>query len=232
MRQPVGIYSTDRGSGLCVDTVTDMLEREPGLEASDITVYVSGSSSRYLEGLKARGVTVVDRDPNADATSSGPVQCATRNFLRVIAGADPERPLYLCEDDIRVADQWMSRAEALSQKLPAQGPLALALFFPYVSTTATGWAEYAGGKFWGNQCVRLSAQLVSHAQEFFAGADPDSPPDMALKKMFLSPPFPPLYGCQPSLAQHVGVTTTVTGRDSDPARFAANLQTSHFDDPR
>lgn len=237
----IAIYSTDRSPkpNYCAATIESMVERSNGaVSRADITVFVSGSSSDYLSD---QGVAVVDRDLDEDQSARSSVHNASFNMRRAILGAGPDASLFLCEDDIVLADEWVRRAEHLSAVLsqvqpqtgqvgrgaPEEAEFALALFFPYgpgsvvrpdlrLQNLGSGaphrrgwWQPYAPATYWGNQCLRLSLAALRRLQGWLRDQSDESfdrPPDLVLKRFFSAASSNVgLFGCLPSLAQHVGI---------------------------
>ena len=278
----IAIYSTDRSPkpNYCAATIESMVERSNGaVSRADVTVFVSGSSSDYLND---QGVIVVGRDLAEDQSARTTVHNASFNMRRAILGARPDVALFLCEDDIAMADEWLRRAENLSTMVsqiqphagfggrtsPEEAAFGLALFFPYgagptpsdlaspfsereggaldplaelnrdivrparrapkkvsADGSAAGWWQpYAPERYWGNQCLRLSAAALRYLQAWLVDqpdASLDRPPDLVLKEFFSEVRRVGLFGCVPSLAQHVGIVSVAVpsrGKGSDGQR--------------
>ena len=247
MKTQVAIYSTDRSPNpnYCPATLKELCAG--GASRSDISVYVSGTLGEYL---RAEEVAVVERDEGDDSAARSRVHNASFNMRRAILCASTELPLYLCEDDIAMAPAWLARAEELSLAISKARVdesqedaecFTLALFFPYgagpvprpdlrfqylssVDPSHRGWwQEYAASSFWGNQCLRFSPSALSVAQQWLKeqpGESLDMPPDMVVKNLFLSAKTMGLYGCLPSLAQHIGdVSVAFDGEDGRWGRW-------------
>ncbi len=218
----IHIYSTERP--YLRPTVHSMVRGSSGF-CPPIPVYASGSGSAYADDLP---VTVVDRDEGDDALAGGDsVFCASLNMRRAVLGAAPGDPLYLCEDDVEFSARWFRRSERLAAVLErTAGPIsALSLFFPYgpgsppvpgapppAQGPPGGWfLPYPPSAFYGSLCLRLSGAMVEGLRARLTGAsaqDLRTGADMVLKSHFedLGPGH--LFGCHPSLAQHVGDDST------------------------
>jgi hypothetical protein len=87
------------------------------------------------------------------------------------------------------------------------------------------WQPYAPERYWGNQCLRLSPAALRHLQAWLSDqpdASLDRPPDLVLKQFFSEAGGVGLFGCVPSLAQHVGLISVAV-----PSRGGKDVRESH-----